>query len=310
LLSQILDAATSAVPVAEKGTLYLIARDTGQLELRASVGYSDPRIKQLSMSEFRGYVKKTVREKRPLIIHDTYSELSFPPVSAIPEISAIRSAIVAPLILKDRVLGALALESPERVAFNEGDLRLLVSFAATATNAIQNAHLHSEVQQLAVTDPLTGLYNRRGFFELGEREVARAHRYGRPLAAIMMDIDLFKQVNDSYGHSIGDQVLRNVANLSVNNLRKIDILGRYGGDEFAVLLPESDLDAALKVAERIRKSQENFLMPIGHHLVRVTVSLGIANGTRAVGNLESILKRADMAMYSAKQTGRNRVEAL
>ncbi len=194
LLGQILDAANAALPMAQKGTLHLIARDTGQLELRASIGYADPRIKKFSYSESSGYVARAVRERQPLIIHDATQEIPNPRKELIPEMSAIQSAIVAPLILNDRVLGALSLESSVPAAFTQRDLHLLESIAATATNAILNAELHAEVQKLALTDALTGLYNRRGFYELGEREIERSFRFNHPLTVIMLDVDHLKEI--------------------------------------------------------------------------------------------------------------------
>lgn len=305
LLGQILDAAVGAVPVAQKGTLHLIARDTGQLELRASIGYVDPRIQKFSYSESSGYVARAVRERKPMIFHDTIGEIPNPRREFIPEVSSIRSAIVAPLILKDRVLGAISLESSSLSAFSESDLRLLVSIAVTATNAIYNAELHAEVQKLAITDSLTGLYNRRGFIELGEREIERSFRFKRPLTVILLDVDRLKDINDTYGHFTGDHVLRNIAIRCGKQLRKVDILGRYGGDEFVVLLPETHMRMGSIVAERIRNYVSGTQIPAESDLIQASVSLGIAGLTTEITNLDDLINRADLALYSAKQSGRN-----
>jgi diguanylate cyclase (GGDEF)-like protein/PAS domain S-box-containing protein len=307
LLGRILDSAISAIPAAKKGTIYLVAQDTGQLEMRASIGYSDPRIQRIRVPGSVGYVARAVRERTPLLIQDLYADpanLS----GQMPEGRDIHSAIAAPLILKNIVLGAVSLESPMLAAFSEGDLRLLSSFAATATAAIQNSRLHGEVQKLAITDALTGLYNRRGFFELGQREVERSRRFQRPLVAIMMDVDRFKFINDVYGHSAGDRVLQAVAKRCGDNLRRIDILGRFGGDEFTILLPETDIYRARGVAERVRQCVAATPVPADEALVEVSVSLGIARATSATPDLDVLISRADAAMYLAKQAGRNRVE--
>ena len=206
------------------------------------------------------------------------------------------------------MLGAISLESPQVAAFSESDLRLLSSFAATATAAIHNTRLHGEVQKLAITDALTGLYNRRGFFELGQREVERSRRFQRPLVAIMMDVDRFKFINDVYGHPVGDRVLQTVAKRCADNLRRIDILGRFGGDEFTILLPETDIYRARGVAERVRQCVAATPVPADEALVEVSVSLGIARATNATPDLDVLISRADAAMYLAKQAGRNRVE--
>jgi diguanylate cyclase (GGDEF)-like protein/PAS domain S-box-containing protein len=307
LLSRILDAAISSIPAAKKGMIHLIAQDTGQLEMRASVGYTDPRIKRVRIPATVGYVARAVREHTPLLIRDLHADpANLTGIS--PEGQDIQSAIVAPLVIKGVVLGAVSLESTKIAAFNESDLRLLVSFAATATAAIQNARLHSEVQKLAITDALTGLYNRRGLFELGQREVERSRRYKRPLVAIMMDIDHFKFINDYYGHTVGDQVLQAVAKRCSDNLRRIDILGRLGGDEFTFLLPETDMFTASHVAERVRLTVAERPVVTEETPISISVSLGVARATSATPDLEVLISRADAAMYVAKREGRNRVE--
>jgi diguanylate cyclase (GGDEF)-like protein len=306
LLGQILDAAISAIPAAEKGTLHLVARDTGQLQLRAVQGYTDPRIRTFNPTDSASLPAIAVRERKPLLIHDAHADPEPRYGSDIPEIRAISSMIVAPLILGGRTLGAVSLDAYRRYAFTEADLQLLVSFAATATTAIQNAQLYSEVQRQAITDPLTGLYNRRGFFELGRREVERANRFARPLTAMMIDIDLFKQVNDTKGHLIGDQVLAGVASQIEHQLRQVDLPGRYGGDEFIALLPETDLFNAYQAAERLRRSIAKVIYPTETEPVRITVSIGIAGLKHSSETLETLIERADQALYSAKQAGRNR----
>jgi diguanylate cyclase (GGDEF)-like protein/PAS domain S-box-containing protein len=307
LLGRILDSAISAIPAAKKGTIFLVAQDTGQLEMRASIGYTDPRIQRIRVPGSVGYVTRAVRERTPLLIQDVYTDpadLSGQP----PEGRDVRSAIAAPLILKNIVLGAIALESPQPAAFSESDLRLLSSFAATATAAIHNTRLHGEVQKLAITDALTGLYNRRGFFELGQREVERSRRFQRPLVAVMMDVDRFKFINDVYGHPAGDRVLQAVAKRCADNLRRIDILGRFGGDEFTILLPETDIYRARGVAERVRHCVAATPVQAEDAQIEVSVSLGIARATSATPDLDVLISRADAAMYLAKQAGRNRVE--
>lgn len=310
LLGQILDAAIGAVPAAQKATLHLIARDTGQLELRASRGYADPRIKKFSYSEASGYVARAVRERRPLIYYDAAGELPNPRKELIPEMNAIRSVIVAPLILHERILGALSLESPALGAFTDSDLRLLVSFAVTATNAIHNSELHGEAQRSAITDALTGLYNRRGFYELGQREIERSFRFKHPLTAVMIDVDNLKQINDTYGHFIGDQVLRHIAGRAMRMLRKVDILARYGGDEFILLLPETHIRVGGMVAERLRSSVAETQLPTERDLIQISISLGIAGLTTEITSLDALVQRADSAMYTAKQAGRNRTTPL
>jgi diguanylate cyclase (GGDEF)-like protein len=308
LLGQILDAATSAIPAAEKGMVYLIARDTGQLQMRAAIGYSDPRIQKINQPESGGYVARAVQGRKPLLIRDMQRESSWRYQGNISEIRAIQSVIVAPLVHPSaQVLGALSLESPRPAAFDEDDLRLLVSFAATATTAIYNAQLHAEVQKLAITDALTGLYNRRGFEELGRRELERLRRFEHPLTAMMVDVDFFKKVNDNYGHRVGDQVIRAVAKRLVSSLREVDIIGRFGGDEFTVLLPETDLFTAVGVAERTLTTVSELPIIADQFALQLTVSVGVVRAETNVASLDALLELADRAMYAAKQGGRNQV---
>ena len=275
--------------------------------MRASVGYSDPRIRRIRMPGSAGYVVRAVREHTPLLISDLHSDPSNL-VGQMSEGRDVRSVIVAPLLAKGHILGAIALESTQVGAFSESDLRMLSSFAATATVALNNARLHEEMQKLAITDALTGLYNRRGFFELGQREVERSRRFNRALVAIMMDVDRFKFINDLYGHPAGDRVLQEVARRCADNLRRIDLLGRFGGDEFTLLLPETDIYRARGVAERLRYCVAVEPVETDRGPVEVTVSLGIARATSSTPDLEVLIGRADAAMYLAKQAGRNRVE--
>jgi diguanylate cyclase (GGDEF)-like protein/PAS domain S-box-containing protein len=308
LLGQILDAAMTAIPAAEKGELHLIAKDTGKLEMRAALGYHDPRIKSLSTSKIQWHTARAIHMRQSLLIQDASIRPNDLASEAIPEVEDIKSIVIAPLILNEDVLGALTLSSNKISAFSESDRNLLVSFAATTTEALHNAQLHSEVQKLAITDPLTSLYNRRGFLEIGRREIQRARRFKHPLSAIMLDIDHFKEVNDTYGHGVGDRVLVSLAVSLQNNIRSVDILGRYGGDEFVLLLPETDLFTASAVAERLRQAAADMRVVTERGDVAITVSLGISKAVADTQDLSSLLENVDTALYFAKQHGRNRIE--
>jgi diguanylate cyclase (GGDEF)-like protein len=181
---------------------------------------------------------------------------------------------------------------------------MLASYAAIA---LENYRLFGEVQRLAITDALTGLYNRRHLDELGLREFIRARRFERPLAALMIDIDHFKRVNDSFGHAAGDQVLASLAQRLQAIVREVDILGRYGGEEFVALLPETNRESAIGVAERMRSEVERMLPVIGETEITITVSIGIAMLTPGVADLRSLVADADAALYIAKRAGRNQV---
>ena len=166
----------------------------------------------------------------------------------------------------------------------------------------------SKLVEMATTDFLTGLFNRRYFMNSCAREFLRAKRYGHPVSVLMFDLDHFKSVNDTYGHDVGDRVLRNIAELGHESFRTGDIFGRVGGEEFSVLLPETEAEGATAVAERFRFAVEKAEMDTGAGTVRVTVSLGVACVSPETSTLDKALITADRALYKAKQNGRNRVE--
>lgn len=166
---------------------------------------------------------------------------------------------------------------------------------------------YAELQRLCSEDDLTGLYNRRHFFALGAHLVGAASDAGEPISAIMLDIDYFKQVNDTYGHLCGDAVLRSVATRCCASLPMPNILGRYGGEEFAVLLPGADAATASQVAEAVRQCVAGVAIPTAKGPVAVTISLGVATAVGPHLSLDRLVDQADQALLCAKRTGRNRV---
>ena len=165
------------------------------------------------------------------------------------------------------------------------------------------------LEQLSITDDLTKLFNRRYFMELFELEFQRAQRYEARLSFVMIDIDQFKLFNDLSGHLVGDRVLYEVAQIMRENLRVHDIVGRYGGEEFALLMPETDTTGALVVAERYRRRVEEFIHPEGDRDLRVTICLGVASYPHpGIKSVDDLIRQADAALYKAKNSGRNRVE--
>ncbi|MCX8061000.1 MAG: diguanylate cyclase [Anaerolineales bacterium] len=306
LLGQILDAALSAIPAAETGLLHLVVPETGELQVRAAQGGEESRIRLFKPTSVDSYSARSVRQRRPFLVEDVQLDSSIGTEADFPNMPHISSLIVAPLLTEERVYGALSLGSSRKVAFTADDLRLLVSFAATATTALRNAQLHAAVQQQAITDPLTGLYNRRGFLDLAEHELLRAHRFNRPLSMILIDIDRFKEINDTYGHLMGDKILATVSANCKAELRQVDIVARYGGDEFIVLLPETTLQEALLAAERLRLRVEGLRFPHNGEMLSTSICLGVAE-IQPKDTLKSLIERTDQALYHAKQSGRNLV---
>ncbi|MBV8713587.1 MAG: GGDEF domain-containing protein [Chloroflexi bacterium] len=216
--------------------------------------------------------------------------------------------LVVPLVAGGRALGAQ--EVTLRAPLGIDDVKILELLAAAAAVALQNAHLYQETQRLATTDPLTGLSNYRHFHELLSYEVQRARRMEYAVGLLMMDLDHFKQVNDRHGHPAGDQALRQVAELLRKRLRRTDIVGRVGGEEFAAILPGDGPEEVAIVAEKLRKAVEE--MPpvtggMGGESTRITLSVGGASLGADVLEAHVLIGCADRALYEAKRNGRNQV---
>lgn len=209
-----------------------------------------------------------------------------------------------PLIYKGKLLGVLWLWGE---GLRQSDLPTMSIFSSQVATALQNAKLMTEVKRLAITDEGTNIFNRRHFFHLAEQEFSRSGRYEHPLAAMIIDVDVFKRFNDHYGHIVGDQVLYAVAQTLKQNLREIDILGRYGGEEFSVLLPVTDMPAAQRVAERLQTRVAGTKVNTDAGPLSVTISVGLAMKIPQTPTLLSLIDRADQAMYMAKNAGGNRV---
>jgi diguanylate cyclase (GGDEF)-like protein/PAS domain S-box-containing protein len=219
-----------------------------------------------------------------------------------------KSILYVPLNIKEQLIGFAELwESRHKRAFSTEEINLCILLSQQAAIAIENARLFEEVQNLALTDPLTGLYNRRGLFEIGHIEFSRSVRLERPFSAIMLDLDHFKSVNDQYGHPVGDQVLQFLASELHSTVRGTDIVGRYGGEEFVIFLSGSDGKAAVDLAERLRRMIQETPFFVGENEIKITISLGAAEYNENSPNLETLVARADQALYVAKHKGRNQV---
>lgn len=181
------------------------------------------------------------------------------------------------------------------------------SYLVMVQDVSERKRAEAELKRLAVTDPLTGLANRRRFEEFCDREILRFRRYDVPCSLMMLDIDHFKQVNDTYGHAAGDKVLSALAESFHTTLRSTDLPARLGGEEFAILLPLTGLEAALEIGERVRSHLEQMPVAIVGESIHFTVSLGVAAFRKTDVDADEALRRADMALYKAKHAGRNRV---
>ena len=192
-------------------------------------------------------------------------------------------------------------------AFSLGDRHYAHGSLRDATDRKET---EKHLQRLATTDELTGLLNRRRFMELAEQEFIRANRYRSPMSLIMFDVDRFKAINDNFGHDGGDEILRALAREATAMLREVDILGRIGGEEFTIILPQTALKGALQLAERLRqKIEQNIVKLPGGNSTKATISLGVAELCESMSSLDALIKAADIALYQAKENGRNQVVA-
>ena len=216
-----------------------------------------------------------------------------------------KSRMCIPLVSFGQTLGVLMLESEQVGNFEEADVASMEAVADICATAIQNAHYVERVKQLAYLDGLTGIFNRR-YFELRVvEEIDRARRFNSGMAVLMVDIDQFKRLNDEFGHLLGDEVLRQVSSIFHGQLRKIDVVCRYGGEEFAILLSQTNPQHSLQVAEKLRRLVENWQFP---GVARpVTISAGVGTYPDHGTTRDELVKSADAGLYAAKQGGRNRV---
>ncbi len=218
--------------------------------------------------------------------------------------------LAVPLRSKGRILGVMSLNRRALDAFNAQEMRLAEAIAAQAALAIANARLYQQTLELSFTDALTAVANRRQLFLRLEQELSRSVRFGDPLSVLMIDLDLFKRINDQHGHTAGDGVLRGVANALRRNVRKVDIVARYGGEEFCIVLPRVGKPEAMEVAEKLRRSVAVAALPSPEGIapLRVTISIGVAAMGIDADDVQGLIEKADAALYEAKRLGRDRVE--
>lgn len=317
-IEQILEELNRVVPYDSASVLLI---QNGEMEIVGARGFEDANeILGLRFPFSEDSPNKVVyKTQKPFILKDAPKK--FDQFKKQPH-NHIRGWMGIPLLIHDRQIGMLALDSKETDRFNENHARLASAFADQVAIALENTRLFEETRRLATIDSLTGLLNRRHFMELTRHEFQRASRYKKPLSIMMLDIDHFKKINDTYGHLIGDLVLQKIAWICQENLRSADISGRYGGEEFVFLLPETplkhpdeksndtkDLDPlpAQIVGERLRQKIAETFITTAMGKLSVTVSLGIAEYTPAITDIEKVIDLADRALLQAKSQGRNRV---
>lgn len=246
------------------------------------------------------------RRNIPLPLRET--ELDTSSLELIFESEALVVAI--PLNSSHGSPGLLLIERDNPVPFDKEEMNAVVALSANAAAAIENARLFEDVRRLAITDSLTSLYNRRHFLDQSQKEVIRSKRYGNPLCLLCINVDHFKTFNDTYGHTIGDLILKSVAETISNGCRQTDFLGRIGGDEIVILLIETELELAKEIAERLRTSIEEKTFSVKDQgSIPITVSIGLSTITPDIPDLNGLLNTAKKNLENAKTTGRNKVSS-
>ncbi|MCK4506436.1 MAG: diguanylate cyclase, partial [Candidatus Aegiribacteria sp.] len=255
-----------------------------------------------------GVVAASISSRKPVNIQQTREDVRY-----VENLSSTRSELAVPMIVQDRVVGAIDIQSPISGRFSAESERIVVALANHAATAVENAMLHSRILELARKDRLTGLGNLRFFDEKLEDEFRRTDRSSFPFSLIMMDIDDFKHYNDSWGHPMGNTLLTTVVQAMSEAIREVDILIRYGGEEFVCILPFTNERESVEIAERIRKRVVESSCRIPHSeqqpLGKVSISLGVSTYLTDVRDRDMLLKYADQRMYMAKRAGKNKVVA-
>jgi diguanylate cyclase (GGDEF)-like protein len=280
-------------------TLMIVDEQRQELRLLAAFGAGEKEQAPLRL-DGEGISVRAYREKAVQYVTDVSVDAEY--VVWNPDTAA---EMAIPLLVENRVAAVLNLESSNVNGFDERWRRVMIIFASRAALAFENALLQAEVKEYSITDPLTGLYNRRGLGEMTSHEIERANRLGEPISVLVIDVDHFKSINDNLGHSAGDQVLAAMASRLKTTLRKMDVIGRTGGDEFVVLLPGIAEEGIDVVSDRLREAVAGAPIETGEDRITVTISIGGATLAEGETNLADIARHADEALIIAKRAGRN-----
>jgi diguanylate cyclase (GGDEF)-like protein len=276
----------------------------GQL---ASVSRGHPVSQGLRVLE-ESLVGTACRERLRFIIREAYRRSDFPLFGAGEPPRPIGSVGIVPLLRNHHVLGAIVVEGDEHAQLTAAEGELLSLLATVAAVALENVTHLAQVHERTMRDGLTGLRNRRGFDEHLHRYLRESDRHGQPVSLVLVDIDFFKKVNDTHGHDAGDAVLIAVAKAIENSVRDVDLCARFGGEELAILLPQTHLGRACDVAERLRRAVAGLIVRAAGAEIAVTASFGVASYPETVRTHDAFFTAADRALYQAKRSGRNCVK--
>ncbi|MEK6727041.1 MAG: sensor domain-containing diguanylate cyclase [Deltaproteobacteria bacterium] len=292
-------------------SLLLVDEERGDLYFEIVVGERAEKIKHMRLKMGEGIAGWVAVKGEKLLIPDVSKDERFTLNVDLVSGFETRSVVCVPLKCKGKVLGVIELVNKAgRNKFSEEDLFILTTLADYAAIALENAQYFHKVKELTITDDVTRLYNSRYMYDYLDQEMRRSQRYEMELSIIFLDLDYFKNVNDTYGHLVGSRLLREIAKVIITCLRDVDIAVRYGGDEFVVILPSTPKKNAVLVAERIRDCMKNtvFLQSQGLK-IRQTASFGVASFPKDANNKLDLIRQADKAMYRIKNSSRDGIEA-
>ena len=296
LFDRLLDLLGQVIPY-EHATVFLVDSGSQRLSVVAQKGQVIDLIGGVEFEYGEGFSSWVAKQQKPVLLTELHRGRRVNGVS-------VGSFLSVPLIVQGELIGVMNLSHPKTKAFAEEHLRMLILVAGQSAAAIQRCLLYEQMSRLAITDELTELFNRRHFDDRMDMEIDRARRYGTCFSVAMIDVDHFKAINDTYGHTLGDKVLADVGKLLRRYGRASDLIARYGGDEFIVLMPMTDSDHACQAAERLRALIADHTFP---RRKKLTVSIGFASYPDDGTARQEILQQSDKALYEAKRSGRNRV---
>ena len=315
LLQAILDKSAELL-MAEQGSLMLIDQVTEALLVEVKKGIGDTVPEKLAIPKGEGIAGKVAVLGESFLVKNLEEDPRFMQKNR--QHYKTPSFVSVPLKIEERIIGVLNLsDKTTGEVFDDEDLKLIQTFATHAAIILDRRSLYNqteELKRLSITDPLTGLLNRRYLQDRLEEELARTKRHERNMCLLMMDLDGFKFYNDTYGHLTGDRILKHLADVIMKSVRTMDVVSRFGGDEFIVILPETDLTLAVRIAERLNNDITKEALPTENSIAKsesfITASIGIVSYPQHGETTAQLLENVDKAMYCAKHEGKNKIRVL